>query len=227
MKKIILRVSTMLFAAVLPWAAQAQQEERTFRFGIETRPLWLTYGYSNFGVEFYLTNQIGIKVRGGGRDSPASVYESVDDFTKFTNGLGIKARVDNHDSPVNLDLTRGNFFELGVAYYIDGVATSGGYVYGFINNESAEISETKIIYGGGLVGDKTVQLTGVGRATKAGAVIGHRLQGNRWYFNSGLGYANSGEIEIVLDASDGTAGETYIYAGASGVIADLTFGVAF
>ncbi len=194
MKKIALIVGTLLLAAVIPWAAQAQEEKKSYRFGIETQPVLFADGYANLGAEFYATDKIGIKARAGARDYTSTI----DDISE-------------------------EFLEFGVSYYFGGVATSGGYVYGFFNNLSAEVSRETL----SPASLQEVKLTGSGESTFTGGMIGHRWQGNRWYFNAGLGYGKLDAFEVKITSSDGTEEETYNAASTSGLVTDFTLGMAF
>ncbi len=196
MKKITLVVGTLLLAAVLPWAAQAQEEERSFRFGIETQPLRFAFGVANLGAEFYATDKIGIKARAGSRDSTSSIGDDISE----------------------------EFLEFGVSYYFGGVATSGGYVYGFFNSVSEEETSRVTL---SPVSLQEVKLTGSREWTLTGGMIGHRWQSNRWYFNAGLGYGKLDAFEVKITSSDGAEEETYNAASTSVVVADFTLGIAF
>ncbi len=200
MKKIALIVGTLLLAAVFPWAAQAQEENRTFRFALETEPFLAAIGYVNLGAEFYATDKIGIRAQAGSFNIEIGSYE-------YTGG----------------------FTQLGAAYYFAGVANSGGYVSGFAENQTAEVTTTTTTTDLNSLDSttSTTTITGEGSALILGAMVGHRWQGERFYFRTGIGYGASSEVEVKLESSDGTESETYTLEGFGGTVADLALGIAF
>ncbi len=218
MKKITLIVGTLLLAAVFPCAAQAQKEERSYRFGIETEPLLFSDGYTNVGAEFYVTDKVGIRVQKGNFDFLTGFYE--------------------YD---------GSYGQLGAAYYFAGVANLGRYVYAFaevdvitIHSERNALlvtapSSVVITFLGAPITEPRVDgtTTGTGTATGEstalilGGIVGHRWQGKRSYFRAGIGYGVSiHTIEAQLKTSDGAFSETHT-PNVGGVVVDITLGMAF
>ena len=214
MKKITLIVGTMLLAAVFPCAAQAQEEERSYRFGIETEPLLFSDGYTNVGAEFYVTDKVGIRVQKGNFDLLTSFYE--------------------YD---------GSYGQLGAAYYFAGVANLGGYVYAFaevdVINVNSDASEGVVLDFADsptdstttspvTVDDSTSNTTITGRSSVLilGGIIGHRWQGKWSYFRAGIGYGASSDAEVELKTSDGTVSKTHT-PSVGGTVIDLTLGIAF
>ncbi len=220
MRKLTLTISILVLSTTLAWVASAQEESRTYRLGFESDLSRLVNGTAHFGGELYLTDKLGISAGVGTYYTPLPSSYFFD----------------------------GGYTTIGAAYYFNGVANSSGYVHGYVARWNAEVSRS---VGGAnthplIVDDMTPSARStsneqIGEAAweNFGVIFGNRWQGRRWYLRTGLGYAESDDIEVVLESPDGRE-ETVILSShngamrildksafARGFISNIAIGIAF
>ncbi len=195
MRKLTLFISTLVVSTALLGVANAQEEARIYRFGVESALSRLTNRTTHFGGEFYLTDRLGISAAVGTNHGP---YPSAYDF-------------------------RAGYTEIGAAYYFGGFANSSGYIHGYVARWNAEVSNSFFVsqnFTGGVTNftSGSTKITGEAAWQNFGVVFGQRWQGKRWYLRTGLGYALARDIEVVLESSNGLEEETIFLRAHDGAI---------
>ncbi len=220
MRKLILTISILVLSTTLAWVASAQEEARTYRLGYESDLSWFVNGIAHLGGEIYLTDKLGINAGVGTYYTPLPSSYFFD----------------------------GGYTAIGAAYYFNGVANSSGYVHVYVARWNAEISRSisssnahTLIVDDTTHSARSTSNERIGEAAweNFGVVVGHRWQGKRWYLRTGLGYAESEDIAVVLESTDGR-NETVILnshngamrtldksAFARGFISNIALGIAF
>ncbi len=201
MRKLTLTISILVLSTTLAWVASAQEEARTYRLGFESDLSRFVNGTAHFGGELYLTDK-----------------------------LGISAGVGTYYTPLPSDyFFDGGFRAIGAAYYFNGVGNSSGYIHGFVARWNAEVSSSG---GGAIAHTLTVDDTTTTARSRSreqigevawenfGVIFGHRWQGKRWFLRTGLGYAESEAIEVVLESTDGRK-DTVILSSHDGAMRTL------